>query len=165
MDKVYEFNGKKYRLRELDLNLLHDASPLLIKYRELHYRYTCNIDTTTLDTAEYEAEQLKQAINECDSSEIEYLSKLELKLKEAEDVLKSPGLIALKKYISDTEALALFEILTDAVFMKGILNKILIPDSGKEKIDITEDDLRSKDSIGFIKEVIADFFLLTMKNS
>jgi len=39
MENIFEFNGKKYRLRELDLDLLHRASPLLIKYKELQDKY------------------------------------------------------------------------------------------------------------------------------
>lgn len=168
MDKVYEFNGKKYRLRKLDLNLMHKASPLLIRYRELHYKYTCNIDTGKLDMAEYDGEQLKLAIKELKESGnscAENIGKLELKLREAESVLKSPALTALRKYLNDTEALALYEILTDAEFMANILNGILIPTGEKENTEIKTEELQDKDSIKSIKGVIGDFFLLTRMNS
>ena len=168
MNKIYEFNGKKYRLRELDLNLMHRASPLLIKYRELHYKYTCNIDTTKLDSVEYEAEQLKLAIKELKESNIsdaEQINKFEIKLNEAESILKSPALAAVKKYLTDTEALALYEILTDAEFMANILNGILIYTGKNEKAEIKAGELQNKDAIKFIKEVIGDFFLLTTMNS
>ena len=168
MEKIYEFNGKKYRLRELDLDLLHKASPLLIKYRELHYKYTRNIDTAKLDAAEFEAEQLKLAITELKEAEnpsAEDISKLELKLKEAESVLRNPTFTALKKYLNDTEALAIFEILTDAEFMANILNCILISIDEKKNAGIKTEELQNKDAMKFIKEVIADFFLLTTLNS
>ncbi len=164
MDKVYEFNGKMYRLRELDLDLMHKASPLLIRYRELHYKYTCNIDTAKLESAEFEVEQIRLAIGELkdsDNPSTESINRLELKLAETESVLNSPKLTALKKYLNDTEALALFEILTDAEFMANILNGILISIDKKKSAGIKTEELQNKDAMKFIKEVIADFFLLT----
>lgn len=168
MDKIYEFNGKKYRLRELDLNLMHKVSHLLIKYRELYYKYTCNIDTTKLDEVEFEVEQLKLAINELKESDnpcAEDISKLEFNLKEAESFLSSPTLISLRKYLNDTEALALFEIITDAEFMSVILNGILTSIDEKVKTEIKTEELQNKDAIKFIKEVIGDFFLLMKMHS
>jgi hypothetical protein len=169
MDKVYEFNGKKYSLRELDLDLMHRASPLLIRYRELHYKYTFNIDTSKLDAALFEAEQLRLAIKDLkDNSEhpdIEHIGRLELKLSEAESALKNPALTALQKYLSDTEALVLYEILTDAEFISKILNGILIVIDEKKKPEIKKEELQDKQAIKFIKEVIGDFFLLTAMSS
>ncbi|MEO8514508.1 MAG: hypothetical protein ABI543_13185 [Ignavibacteria bacterium] len=168
MNKVYEFNGKKYRLKELTLDLMHKASPLLIKYREMHYKYTCNIDTTKLDAAEFELGQLKQAIADLKEGpipDLKQINNLELKLIEAEGVLKCPKLMAVRKYLNDTEALALYQILTDAKFISGILNSILLLCDGMRSPEIKPMELQVKDSIRFIKDVIADFFLLTTVNS
>ncbi len=161
----YVFNGRKYRLRELDLDMMHNAAPLLIRYREMLFTRTRNIDTTTLDAAEYDAAQLKQAINECEESDTETLGKLNLRLAEAEVRLGSGENAKLRKYLNDTEALVLFEILTDAEFMCRILNNILESADDKHKPDIKPWELSGKNAAGFIKKVTADFFLLTASSS
>jgi len=163
LENIFEFNGKKYRLRELDLDLLHRASPLLIKYRELHYKYTRTIDTTKLDEEENEVLLLKNTIeevNESDECSAQQLLKLNEKLKAAEERLRSPELTTTKQYVGDMEALALYEIITDATFMAKLLNDILISDSHEEKVNITESELKKPESLEFIKQVIASFFLL-----
>lgn len=163
MENIFEFNGKKYRLRELDLDLLHRASPLLIKYRELHYKYTKTIDTTELDEAENEVIILKNAIvevNESDECSAQQLLKLNEKLKSAEAKLSSPELTTTKRYVGDMEALALYEIITDTTFMARLLNDILISDSPREKVNFTESELKNPESLEFIKQVITSFFLL-----
>jgi len=165
MNKTYEFNGKKYRLRELDLDLLHRASPMLIRYRELIYKYTCNIDTTKLDAAEYELAELRKALKECGTDNSKLLNKLKTKIDEAGRILNTGENAKLRKYVSDTEALALFEVITDAEFLSGILNDILILEESNDLPGITSKELRDKNSLGFIKQVIADFFLLTQMNS
>ena len=163
--KIFELDEKRYRLKELDLDMMHSAAPLLIRYRELLYKYTCNIDTTKLDSAEYEVSQIKDAIKECGSTDNELLNRLKFKLKDAQEVLNSNELVKLKKYLSDTEAIALFEMLSDAEFIAGILNGILISIEEKKSHTLTKEELQSKDAIQFIKEVIADFFLLTAMNN
>ncbi len=169
MDKTYTFKDNQYKLRELDLNLLHKASPLLIKYRELHYKYTAGIDTSKLDAAQNEITQIKEAARQLDESEDpgieQQIHKLKVNLEKAEEVLRSPKLTALQKYLGDTEALVLFEIITDAGFMAEVLNNILRSTDEKEKTKIKTDDLLHKNSLKLIKEVITDFFLLTLKNS
>ena len=90
MENIFEFNGKKYRLRDLDLDLLHRASPLLIKYRELHYKYTRTIDTTKLDEAENEVILLKNAIEEVNESN-ECSAQQLLKLNETDQSSTSSG--------------------------------------------------------------------------
>lgn len=163
MKNEFEFNGKNYRLRELDLDLLHRASPLLIKYRELHYKYTRTIDTTELDESENEVIILKNALKEVCGSDEEstlQLNRLNEKLKAAEVKLSSPELTTTKQYIGDMEALALYEIITDTTFMARLLNDILISDSPHEKVNITESELKNPESLEFIKQVISSFFLL-----
>ena len=167
MNNVYEFKGKKYSLKEIDLELMHGASPLLIKYRELLYKHTCNIDTSVLDETEYEITQLKQAVTDLNSEgekEIVRIAELESKIRDRELKLKTPALVSLRKYLNDMEAMAMYEILTDAEFIAGIINSILKQTGNNERADITPNDLMSKDSLSFIKTVIEDFFLLVMKN-
>ena len=93
------------------------------------------------------------------------MNRLKFKLKDAQEVLNSNELVKLKKYLSDTEAIALFEMLSDAEFIAGILNGILISIDEKKSHVFTKEELQCKDAIRFIKEVIADFFLLTWSNN
>jgi len=163
MENIFEFNGKKYRLRELDLDLLNRATPLLTRYRELHYKYTSTLDTTKLDEAENEVLLLKKALDEIteqDSENSEVYSRLSGKLKSAEEKLNSTELISIRQYINDMEALALYEIITDASFMAKLLSEILVNDSSTGKVIIIESDLKDPSSLEFIKRIIADFFLL-----
>ncbi len=161
MDNSYEFNGCKYRLRKLDLGVLHKASPLLIKYRELIYRYSAGLDTSKLLYAENEVSNIKQAIEDA-KTQIQVdetaLNKLMEKLKEAEKVLQNPGIATLKKHLAEIEALALFEIITDAEFISGLFKDILVSDEGA-KVKFQTTMLTDIGSVEFIKKVIADFFL------
>lgn len=163
MKNIYEFNGKKYRLRKLDLGMLHKASPLLIKYRELVYKYSAGIDTSLFMYAENEAGTIRSAIDEA-RTEVpvneELLCKLSQKLNEAEMVLQKPEITSIKKHLAEIESLALFEIITDAEFISGLFSDILLSAEGA-KVKFERNSFSEISSIDFIKKVIADFFLST----
>lgn len=161
MDNIYEFNGDKYKQKKLDLGVLHKASPFLIKYRELIYKYSAGIDSAQLLYAENEISILKEAVEEA-GSEVpvneELLNKLKQKLKETEKILDAPHLMQLRKHLAEIESLALFEIITDAEFISVLFSDILVSaDGAGVKFDINS--FREITSIEFIKKVIADFFL------
>jgi len=161
MNNIYEFNGNKYKLKKLDLGVLHKASPLLIKYRELVYKYSAGIDSSQLLFAENELGILKDAIEEAESEtpvNEELLNKLQLKLKEAEKLLNAPSLVQLKKHLVEIESLALFEIITDAEFISGLFSDILVSAEGA-RVKFDKNSFSEINSIEFIKKVIADFFL------
>ncbi len=161
MNSIYEFNGRKYRLRNLDLGMLHKASPLLIKYRELIFKYSSGIDTSKLLYSENEVSTIKLAIDEAMRDipvDDGLLSKLRKRLREADQVLLKPEIITLKKHIAEIECLALFEIITDAEFVSGLFSDILLTEEGK-KANFDKNSFSDLASIEFIKKVIADFFL------
>jgi len=161
MDNTYDFNGSKYRLRKLDLGVLHKASPLLIKYRELVYKYSAGVDTSQLIYADNEVSNLKKAIEEAESEtpvNEELLKKLQLKLKESEKLLNEPPIAQLRKHVAEIESLALFEIITDAEFISGLFSDILVSAEGA-RVKFDKNSFSEINSIEFIKKVIADFFL------
>lgn len=161
MDNIYEFKGNKYRLKKLDLGVLHKASPLLIKYRELIYKYSAGIDTSQLLYAENEVTTINGAIEEAELEipvDETLLNKLKQKLTEAEKLLQKPDIASLKKHLSEIEALALFEIITDAEFISGLFTDILVSAEGA-KVKFEKNSISDIGSIEFIKKVIADFFL------
>ena len=163
MTNTFEFKGKKYRLRELDLDLLHRASPLLIKYRELHHKYTYNIDSAALDEAENELYILKEALVESkkkNTPDMASKNKLQERYKQAEEKLRTPDLKNLKQYVSDMEALALYEIITDSVFIAELFNRMLIYAEANETVNFTAEELKAGDALEFIRNVIRSFFLI-----
>ena len=163
MKNFFEFNGKKYRLRNFDLDLLHRASPLLIKYRELHHKYTCNIDTTALDEAENELNIINEAIDEMDenkTTDITAKNKLQERYNQAEAKLRTPQFKTLRQYVSDMEALALYEIITDSVFVAELFNRMLLPAEADETVNFTAEELKAGDALEFIRKVISSFFLI-----
>lgn len=161
MKNNYEYNGKKYKLKKLDLGVLHKASPLLIKYRELIYNYSSGIDSSKLLYAENEISVIKQAIEEAEKEtpvNEKLINKLAQKLEQAEAVLQVPEILLLKNHLAEIEALALFEIITDEELISGLFSDILEnPDGGKVKFD--KNTFNEINSLEFIKKVIADFFL------
>jgi hypothetical protein len=161
MNNIYEYNENKYKLKKLDLGVLHKASPLLIKYRELVYKYSAGVDSTQLLYAENEISILKEAIEEA-GSEIpvneELLKKLKQKLGESEKLFNAPPLAQLRKHVAEIESLALFEIITDAEFISGLFSDILVSAEGAI-VKFDKNSFSEITSIEFIKEVIADFFL------
>lgn len=161
MDNIYEYNGNKYSLKKLDLGVLHRASPLLIKYRELIYKYSSGIDSSKLLYAENEISIIKQAIEEAKKEtpvDEKLFNKLALKLEQAEAVLQYPEILLLKKHLAEIEALALFEIITDAEFISGLFNDILVSAEGA-RVKFDKNSFSEINSIEFIKKVITDFFL------
>ncbi len=161
MKNNYEYNGNKYSLKKLDLGVLHKASPLLIKYRELIYKYSSGIDSSKLLYAENEISIIKQAIEEAGKEtpgDEKLLNKLALKLKHAEAVLQVPEILLLKKHLAEIEALALFEIITDAEFISGLFSDILVSAEGA-RVKFDKNSFAEINSLEFIKKVIADFFL------
>ncbi|HWA06953.1 MAG TPA: hypothetical protein VG961_10435 [Ignavibacteria bacterium] len=163
MNNIYEFNGNKYRLKKLDLGVLHKAAPLLIKYRELVYKYSAVIDTSQLMYAENEVSTIRSAINETrteSNADEELLKKLDEKLAEAQKLLNKPKLQLQRKHLAEIESLALFEIITDAEFISVLFTDILQSDEGA-KVKFCKNSFCEISSIEFIKKVIADFFLST----
>ena len=161
MNNIYEYNGNKYKLKKLDLGVLHKASPFLIKYRELVYKYSAGIDTSQLLYADNEVSNLKKAFEEAESEtpvNEELLNKLEQKLSNAEKLLNAPPLAKLRKHLAEIESLALFEIITDAEFISGLFSDILVSAEGA-RVKFDKNSFSEINSIEFIKKVIADFFL------
>jgi len=167
MNNIYEYNGIKYKLKKPDLGVLHKASPLLIKYRELVYKYSACVDSTQLLYAENEIGILKEAIDEA-GSEIpvneELLNILKQKLRDAEKLLDVPPLAKLRKHLAEIESLALFEIITDAGFISELFSDILVSAEGA-KVKFDKNSFSEINSIEFIKKVIADFFLIAQSIS
>ncbi|HMQ79164.1 MAG TPA: hypothetical protein PKE39_09775 [Ignavibacteria bacterium] len=161
MDNIYEYNGIKYKLKKPDLGVLHKASPLLIKYRELIYKYSAGIDSSQLLCAENEVIILKEAIEEAEAEipvNEESLNKLKQKLIEAEKLLNAPPISQLRKHLAEIDSLALFEIITDAEFISGLFSDILVSAEGA-RVKFDKNSFSEIDSIEFIKNVITDFFL------
>ncbi|NOS86899.1 MAG: hypothetical protein HOP31_17335 [Ignavibacteria bacterium] len=161
MNNIFELNENKYKLKKLGLGVLHKASPLLIKYRGLIYKYSAGIDSTQLLYAENEISILKEAIEEAGSEKPvneELLKKLKQKLGESEKLFNAPPLEQLRKHLAEIESLALFEIITDAEFISGLFSDILVSAEGA-RVKFDKNSFSEITSIEFIKKVIADFFL------
>ncbi len=163
-NKVFSLNGNDYRLKRIDLGVLNKAAPLLLKFRRLQYEYTKDIDDTELRKAKAEIEDIKTAISQiesgdaCDGNEISGLKK---KLTAAETELKNSGsLQAIQRLVNDAESLALFELFTDMDTILPFLKNVLDPVNGK----IPEVSLDEPDALVFIKEVVTDFFALTLRS-
>ena len=159
---TYEFNGNKYVLREFNLGLLSAASPLLTKYRKELFKLTADIDTSKSDELNYEIKQLSMAAEEestLPEPDNELIEKLKQKTEKLSKELEAPAIKAVIALIAEMESLALVNTITDSELMAGTLNGILKPFEGT-KSRLTSNELDKPEAIGFIKIIMADFFLL-----
>jgi hypothetical protein len=163
-NKVYCFNGKNFRLRNIDLGVLNKAAPLLLKFRRLQFEYTKDIDDTELRKAKAEIEDIKTALSQLETgsngneNEICRL-KDKLRVSETEFENNSP-LQSMQKLINDAESLALFELLTDRETILPFLKNVL----EAENCSLDEINFDKPGVLEFIRAVVTDFFLLTLKN-
>jgi predicted RNase H-like nuclease (RuvC/YqgF family) len=161
-NKIFSNKGSTYRLRKIDLGVLNKAVPLLLKFRRLLFEYTKDIDDSELHKARNEIEEIKTAISQVESlvpADTDESARLKGKLDKAESELKNNGKLQSQlQYISEAETLALFELLTDRNTILPLLKNILEPiDNTNAEIDIEDSG-----SLEFIKEVVTDFFSLTL---
>lgn len=163
---TYELNGNKFRLKELTLGVLNAASPLLSSYRQEFYRLTEDTDTSQLDELLGEIDLLGEALKsaEEENQPEKNILKLRSRLEELKNKLKKAPYGAQQKFLNEMESLALLNVLTDTELLSGILNGILVNIDG-ENLRISDKQLNGTDSIEFIKQVIADFFLLIQSSS
>jgi hypothetical protein len=184
--KTYAFNGAAFQLKPNDLELLKDASPLILKHRKLVHEYTKDIDMSEAERFKDRIRELETAIKQLEETgpvdgtepvpckqgqfdpipavmaqnRIDLLrDKLNEVKAEFENNYKVQSLIKLH---NECEGSALMELVTDAEFMKPFLKKILLPvnDSDIDKIDFEDIAV-----VGFVKEVVMDFFSIITGNS
>jgi len=158
---TYEFKGNKFRLKELTLGVLNASSPLLAAYRQEFYRLTEDTDSSQLDELKNEIELITDALNTAESDALpeKEINKLGTRLNELKKKLNKAPYITLQKFLKEMESIALLNVLTDTKLLSDVLNGILVNENGDE-ININESHINDADSFEFIKQVIADFFLI-----
>lgn len=158
---IYELNGNKYILKELTLGVLNAASPLLASYRQEYYRLTEDTDTSQLEDLKNEINLLTEALNAEESYELQVKkdNKINNRLEELNKKLNRTPFLTQQKFLKEMESIALLNVLTDTELLTDVLNRILVNENGAS-IKINKSLLNDSDSFEFIKQVIADFFLL-----
>lgn len=177
MEKTYSIQGQTFSLLPNDLNLLNKAAPMIARLRKLSYQYTKDIDLTPvnehksrineLNTAKHQIVESLNLGREENGNEFTEEQKSELQLRADElnekhsqalvDFSEDAEVQNLLKLKEELESYALIELLTDIDFLKPILKKIL-KGGDAETIDYSDSSF-----IGFIKDVVTDFF--TVMNS
>lgn len=178
-NKTYEIQGQTFKLLPNDLSLLNKAAPMIARLRKLTYEYTKDIDLS-------EAQEYRNRLSELNEgkAQIEELlsSGLDENTNELDEEKKSEfqtGVVNITKNIEvvneefnsntplqnllklkeELESYALIELLTDIEFLKPILKKILT--GGKiDSLDFSDTCI-----IGFIRDVVTDFFTVMNRNS
>lgn len=150
-----------------NLGLMNKAAPLLMKYRRLHYEYTKDIDMSRVEEVQNRIDELKTAIAQIEPAGTAHnarLHTLKEKLIAAESELSSNASVRnLVKLYRDTEGLAMYKLITDTGIIKPFLVDIMIPtESNCHKVN--DLDFNDRGILGFIKEVITDFFSYTLQN-
>lgn len=171
-NKIYTIGGQEFRLLENNLGLLNKAAPLIARLRKLSFEYTKDIDMSLVNRHEDRITELKEAKSQLEefltsgkdeaggelsddtksglSSKIAGLeSKISDALSEFQNDKLAQNLIKLK---NEMESYSLVELISDIAFIKPILKKILTGGS-IDTIDFTD-----MSSIGFVRDVITDFF-------
>lgn len=178
-NKTYEIQGETFKLLPNDLNLLNKAAPMIARLRKLTYEYTKDIDLSEaqqyksrlaeLNEAKAQLDELLSANKDDNGNELSEDKKTELKNRlddiagkigeNAEGFNNNTALLNLLKLKEELESYALIELLTDIDFLKPILKKILC--GGKiELLDFTDAGI-----IGFIRDVVTDFFSVMNRSS
>lgn len=168
-EKIYTYKGSIYKMKPLNLGLMHKAAPLLVRYRRLHYEYTKDIDMTSVDALQDRVKELKTAVSQLEqdsNTNEDRIISLKAKLSEAETELRdNPSLGKLMKLYSDTEGLAMYELITDTAVIRPVISAILVKVDEVNKTHINPElDLNEPEIIEFVKEVITDFFSYTLQS-
>ncbi|MCC6865763.1 MAG: hypothetical protein IT280_06335 [Ignavibacteria bacterium] len=159
-ENKYNFNGKLYSIKPLSLDILHKVSPLLVRFKQEHYRLTKDIDMRELTELESGISELENAIDgetNKKSEDTGLKEKLQIQLKELKKEYNSVKFTSVREHILKMESLALLNIITDAEFISKMLNIILDCQNSDECF--TVEKINTMDAFKFIKQVIADFFL------
>lgn len=177
--KTYEVQGQKFTLLPNDLNLLNKAAPMIARLRKLTYEYTKDIDLsevqsyrtriTELSEAKEQLEQILNSTRDENGNELteDKQSELQNRINEisrrfnaaSEEFNDNTALLNLLKLKEELESYALIELLTDIDFLRPILKKILT--GGRvDSLDFSDTGV-----IGFIREVVTDFFSVMNRNS
>ncbi len=177
--KSYEIQGQTFALLPNDLNLLNKAAPMIARLRKLVYEYTKDLELSEvneyrsrlneLTEAKKQLEEILNSNEDENANELTEDKKNELQnrineISERTDSLtvefsENTALLNLLKLKEELESYALIELLTDIDFLKPVLKKILT--GGKvESLDFTNTSV-----IGFIRDVVTDFFTVMNRNS
>lgn len=163
--KEYKYGGHSFRLLPNTIKLLNLAAPVLIKYRKLEYQHTKDIDLTTVHEIRMRFDELKDSINDLESvpeaeRDIKRIESLKETLKAEQLEFESDTSLqnGIELY-NDCVALAMFELVTDISLMRPLMDNILVGDVKAGTLDYTDPKI-----VDFIKEVIADFFLISLKS-
>lgn len=168
-DKTYSIQGNEFIMLPLNLGLMNKAAPLLLKYRKLHFEYTGDIDMKQVEEAEEKISDLKTVIDELEDKEgdnsgriVEQKEKLQMLEEQFENNRKLQSLIS---FYNDCEGLAMYRLLTDGNIIKPFLKNVLAPAGNCSTAKIENVDFNLAGAPEFIKEVLTDFFTLTLQNA
>ena len=178
-NKIYSIQGQNFSLLPNDLNLLNKAAPMIAMLRKLSYEYTKDLDLS-------EANEYKLRISEISEAKVQMedilsegvdengvelssekitemygrIDELQNKYDEITEELKQNTVVQnMLRLKEELESYALIELLTDISFLKPILKKIL------KGGDIDKIDFSNNETIGFIKDVVTDFFTVMNRSS
>jgi hypothetical protein len=171
-NKIYELQGQTFTLLPNDLNLLNKAAPMIARLRKLTYEYTKDLDLSEVQAYRLRLADLNEAKTQIDELLVSNLdensnelteskrSELEIRRNELSGKIESvnrefntnSSLSNLLKLKEELESYALIELLTDIEFLKPVLKKILKGGS------VDSLDFSNSDIIGFIRNVVTDFF-------
>ena len=168
-EKIYTIQGISFKMLPLNLGLMNKAAPLLVKYRKLHFEYTGDIDMSEVESAEETINDLKTAIDELENKDGDNSARItelkeELQLKE-EDLEKDTGIRVLKKLYGDCESIAMYELLTDMKTVIPFLKSVLVNSVSNAPGQIGSIDFNLAGTAEFIREVLTDFFTLTLQSA
>lgn len=166
-DKIYSIQGNSFKMLPLNLGLMNKAAPLLLKYRKLHFEYTGDIDTSRVENAEENISGLKTVIDELEDKEGDHsarITELKEKLQLLEEEHKNDRkLQSVIKLYNDCEGLAMYELLTSRNIIIPFLKNVLADAGGNIPSQIDNIDFNLAGAADFIKEVLTDFFTLTLQ--
>lgn len=177
--KTYTIQGQDFTLLPNDLNLLNKAAPMIARLRKLVFEYSKDIDTSEADSykarinelteAKVQLEEILAACRDETGNELSEDRRTELsgrvseicrKIDEVTNDFSSNGAaMGVLKLKQELESYALIELLTDIDFLKPIMKKIL-KGGNIDKLDYSDPAI-----IGFIRDVVTDFFTVMNKNS
>jgi hypothetical protein len=168
LEKTYSFCNNIYKLKPITLEVLNAAVKLIAAYRKNYFENTANIDTSELTLLENEIQQINNAIkqekiNPEGKNNPNNLIKLKQMLAQKQNQLQAPKFIALKKLIAESDAVALLDTITNYDLIIPLIPKIIESTNGS-KINPTAEQLNSAEGFNFIKNIIADFFLITLNS-
>jgi hypothetical protein len=161
-NKTYKYKAQDFKLKPHSLEMMHNAAPLMIKYRRLLWEHTKDIDMRKVENAKLYISELETALEQMkkeNTPDIVKIDELTLKLgRTKEDFETNNEYQSLIKLYSDSEKLAMYELITDSQLIKPFLCSVL--DGNTDKLDFTGADI-----FELVKEVVPDFFSLIAGNS